>query len=470
MTDSKDIIKKIAALRLRLDKAQGLLREVGTAAQALAEIPAETRLDQQLQKGAWHNSLIDGALRTLTDSSEGPLLPEKLIARGARLLKHTRDLLQALRTVADDPALPQDFDAPLAVWHREAAALVDNILRTVQAFPSSPSSQLRLCHGLELVLQTAQQRLAAIRVGMDRRRVEKARIDRLAEIFNQSQADPKATKDGLMDLAEQVLAEARQQRPLEYWLEQPTQVSRYAAAHGYNVAQVMARLLVDDPTPAGRKVEAVAAALVHDVGMTAIPGEVLTDAGLFGPDQRRLMEQHCHHGCRWTAQFWTTDSLPAQAAADHHERPDCLGYPAGKNAGQIDPLVRLLAACDVYVALTSPRPYRSAHDPRTALTDTLLKADRGGLDRQEAEKLLRLGFYPVGCVVELDDGALARVSRGNPAQPAKPLVSLLTGPKRQPRLHGMVVDLSQDQHCQILRQAPEADLRKVEHGSWNCVI
>src|SRR5438034_11241726 len=96
MTDSKEIIKKIAALRVRLDKAQGLLHEAGTAAQDLMSPAAEAQLEGRLHAGAWHSALIDGALRTLNDSGDAPPLPEKLIARGARLLKHTRDLLSAL--------------------------------------------------------------------------------------------------------------------------------------------------------------------------------------------------------------------------------------------------------------------------------------------------------------------------------------------------------------------------------------
>ena len=63
---------------------------------------------------------------------------------------------------------------------------------------------------------------------------------------------------------------------------------------------------------------------------------------------------------------------------------------------------------------TSTRPWPSPgrivrRARRTALTDTLLLADRGALDRHCAERLLHLSFYPVGSVVELADGAVGLV-------------------------------------------------------------
>ena len=64
-------------------------------------------------------------------------------------------------------------------------------------------------------------------------------------------------------------------------------------------------------------------------------------------------------------------------------------------------------------------------DPRTALTDTLMEAERGTLDRGAAERLLQIAFYPVGTVVELSDGSVARVVAVHPPRadvhsPARP--------------------------------------------------
>src|SRR5262249_5120749 len=282
--------------------------------------------------------------------------------------------------------------AVLTVWHREATALVDNVLRTVQAFPPSPGAQLRLCQGLEVVLQGAQQRLAALRVGLERRNEELMRINRLAESFALLRYDPGVRRDVFYDIAEHVLAEAQGGAALCFWEESAAEPARYAAAHGYNVAQVLARVLLAENTAANRRTEAVVAALVHDLGMTAMPPDLLAQPTPFTDDQRRPLEHHCHDGSRCLPQLRPAPPLPARAAGEHHEQPEGRGSPAGRRGDQLDSLIRLLSACDIYVGMTSPRPHRPAHDPRTALADTLLQADRGALDKQEAEKLLRLGF------------------------------------------------------------------------------
>src|SRR5262249_55410203 len=98
---------------------------------------------------------------------------------------------------------------------------------------------------------------------------------------------------------------------------------------------------------------------------------------------------------------------------------------------QLSALTRLLMVCDVYAAQCVPRPHRPARETRTALTDTLLMAEQGGLDRQHAERLLHLSFYPVGAAVELADGALGVVvaspgGRRDLTAPARPVVVLLT--------------------------------------------
>src|SRR5207248_11469076 len=110
--------------------------------------------------------------------------------------------------------------------------------------------------------------------------------------------------------------------------------------------------------------------------------------------------------------------------------------------------VRLLAVCDVYAALCAPRPHRPAFDTRTALTDTLLLAERDALDKFQAERLLLLSFYPVGSVVELSDGSAAAVVATHPGQrgltnPARPIVTLLADGQGQPLPFPRMIDLLQ---------------------------
>jgi len=152
--------------------------------------------------------------------------------------------------------------------------------------------------------------------------------------------------------------------------------------------------------------------------------------------------------------------------AGHHERIDGTGYPLGLRDTQIPLLARLLAVCDVYAALCSARPHRGPFEPRTALTDTLVLADKGTLDRSCAERLLHLSFYPIGSVVELADGATGLVVATHPNRadlhmPARPIVALLTNTQGQALPAPLHLDLAACESRSIVRALTPAERRRM---------
>jgi HD-GYP domain-containing protein (c-di-GMP phosphodiesterase class II) len=174
----------------------------------------------------------------------------------------------------------------------------------------------------------------------------------------------------------------------------------------------------------------VAAALLKDVGMLKIPGDLIAENGILRDDQRRLLETHAKAGADLVSRYLPELAGLHEPIVSHHERLDGTGYPNGMQDKQIAALARLLALADTYAALCSPRPHRPAHDPRTALTETMQLAERGQMDRTLAAKLLHLCFYPVGSVVEMADGSVAMVVATHAAPkekqgPGKPVVAIL---------------------------------------------
>ncbi len=86
MTETKDILKKIAALRVRLDQAQGPDLEKTVPHTPLEDsgvVSAVALLDERARNGSRQNRLLDDVLRQISaDGSAVPLLPPKLTARG----------------------------------------------------------------------------------------------------------------------------------------------------------------------------------------------------------------------------------------------------------------------------------------------------------------------------------------------------------------------------------------------------
>src|SRR6185436_17733783 len=125
MTDTKELLQRIAALRQRLN----------TSAESAPARDSMRAVENKVERGAQHTALIEGALRS-ADPTPAPSVaaPARLTSRGARLLRGGREMLQALRAIADDAEYQQaGEDSGFTCWHREATAMLELLLRTVQA-------------------------------------------------------------------------------------------------------------------------------------------------------------------------------------------------------------------------------------------------------------------------------------------------------------------------------------------------
>ena len=117
----------------------------------------------------------------------------------------------------------------------------------------------------------------------------------------------------------------------------------------------------------------------HDFGKISIPLHILKKAGPLTRHEKAMLKYHPLTGYVLLAYYLGDHRHPAvRVALEHHERRDGSGYPRGiKN---LDPIVEMVAACDVYDALLSPRPYRPlSYDNRTALEELTRMADSGTL-------------------------------------------------------------------------------------------
>lgn len=119
-----------------------------------------------------------------------------------------------------------------------------------------------------------------------------------------------------------------------------------------------------------------AGAVLHDVGKLVVPDHILLKPGPLDADEWVVMRQHPVWGARLLEAAGLTGHALAIVAC-HHERWDGSGYPRGLKGEEIPVEARILAVADVYDALRSDRPYRSAWSEEEALS--YIRAQSGRL-------------------------------------------------------------------------------------------
>jgi HD-GYP domain-containing protein (c-di-GMP phosphodiesterase class II) len=126
--------------------------------------------------------------------------------------------------------------------------------------------------------------------------------------------------------------------------------------HVAELAAGAARLMGMD---ASTIAEVHTAALLHDVGRTAVSSEIWDRPGPLGPVDRERVRLHSYWTERILARCPAIADLSPVAAA-HHERLDGSGYHRGASAPELRPTARVLAAADAFAAMTESRPHRPA--------------------------------------------------------------------------------------------------------------
>ncbi|PYE54889.1 HD-GYP domain-containing protein [Deinococcus yavapaiensis] len=135
--------------------------------------------------------------------------------------------------------------------------------------------------------------------------------------------------------------------------------------HGEDVAKLSLRVADEIGLGAYERLVLAWGARIHDIGKARVPTGILEKPGPLTPAERGLIEQHPAWGVEMAPQ---SPIMVREIVLHHHERWDGSGYPEHLNGPNIPLLARIVAVCDVFDALVSDRPYRSAWSREDAVT------------------------------------------------------------------------------------------------------
>src|SRR5436190_2380830 len=119
---------------------------------------------------------------------------------------------------------------------------------------------------------------------------------------------------------------------------------------------------------------------LHDIGKIAVPDAVLLKDGKLDPQESRVMREHPIVGDALCAGLRSLQAVRL-IVRHHHERLDGSGYPDGLKNAEEPLLAQIVSIVDVFDALTTERPYRSARPYGEAFEVLSAEASKGWRDR-----------------------------------------------------------------------------------------
>ena len=147
-------------------------------------------------------------------------------------------------------------------------------------------------------------------------------------------------------------------------------------------------------------------AMLHDIGKTSIPIELLRKTTALTEDENKLMMTHCRAGRDLLVSTSSVSTGAADVAYTHHERPDGKGYPRGLTAEKIPRYSKIVAIAEAYDVITTTQPYREAISASQALQE-LYKARGTQFDEELVISFIdSIGIFPPGSIVEMINGEI----------------------------------------------------------------
>ena len=212
----------------------------------------------------------------------------------------------------------------------------------------------------------------------------------------------------------------------------------YTFKHSVDVASI-AMIMAKQCNMSDKSVYQIGlAGLLHDLGKSEIPNEILNKPGRLTDEEFAVIKKHPIYGYNLIKDKTELSPEILLGVLQHHEKINGKGYPMGVTDNKLTPFARLLSIADIYDALVTERPYKKGFTPRDSVE--MIMAMTGELDIKFIKVFMEsVILYPVDSYVKLSNGELGKVVENVVGYPTRPkVVGLATG---------KVYNLYEDTNC-----------------------
>jgi len=166
-------------------------------------------------------------------------------------------------------------------------------------------------------------------------------------------------------------------------------------------------------------------AILHDIGKTKVPKDIITKPGKLTFDEFEEIKKHPTYGRSILEKNFSMSSEVLNAVEHHHERVDGNGYPFGLTSNEISKFAKIICVCDVYDAVSNDRTYREKFSPSDAY-ELILAGCGNAFDEKIVQRFKEtFSVFPLGVCLRLSNGIEGYVIKQNKNFPDRPVIRVL---------------------------------------------
>ncbi len=268
---------------------------------------------------------------------------------------------------------------------------------------------------------------------------------RANEALNSIVEDIKANKQFAIEETEKVIHEVVSSMVRNpdamMWVTRLRNQDELVYGHGLQVAVYLVALARHLGLPKPLLDRLCMVGLLLDIGKLKLPSALLQKRGRLDPEEFETMKSHVQLGIDILKETPGLHREVLQGIAQHHERENGSGYPAGLSGNEISLFGRMAAIVDSFSALTSPRSYAEAMPAYEAL-QCLSNFNTELYQATMIEQFIQaIGVFPVGSMVELSSGEVAVVISHSKVRRLKPRVLIISDASKRPSPQPTTLDL-----------------------------
>jgi len=237
-----------------------------------------------------------------------------------------------------------------------------------------------------------------------------------------------------------VVARLNEKRDIVRCINQIKSADQYTYTHCVNVSLLCMLLGKWMGFSKDKLLMLVQAGLLHDIGKSKVPREILNKPSTLTPEEYEEIKKHTIYGYRILEKEHEVDQEVRIAVLMHHEKIDGSGYPTGAKGDKINMMARVIAVADIYDAMTSNRVYREKESPFEVF-HIMEEESVGKLDVAVVNAFLNnIAAYYIGDFAKLNTGEICEIVYINPRHVSRPII----------KVDDRYIDLMEERELKIL--------------------